>query len=86
MDIIKMDLMIGILGTIILLILFILNQIGKLNKGSFIYDLGNLIGGSLMVVYSLIIKSWPFLALNLVWAVFSLKDVIVYLVRKRGKK
>ncbi len=78
-----MDLIIGILGTIILLILFILNQIGKLNKGSFIYDFGNLIGGLLMVVYSSIIKSWPFLALNLVWAIFSLKDVIVYFLKTR---
>lgn len=69
-------LIIGSLGALILLIFFILNQIGKVDKESFSYDLANFTGGLLMVIYAAMIESWPFLFLNAIWMLFSLRDVI----------
>lgn len=71
-----MELIIGITGMSLILIAFLLNQIGKWNKKSFIYDFVNFLGSGLLCVYAFLINSWPFLILNLVWAVYSLKDVL----------
>lgn len=68
--------LIGIFGAAIILIFFILNESHKISADSFSYDLWNLIGSILLCIYAYLLSSWPFLILNLVWAAFSLKDVI----------
>lgn len=67
---------IGAIGATMILIAFALNQLHKWKEDYFIYDLFNFIGGTLMVIYALILESWPFAVLNLVWAILSLRDVI----------
>ena len=68
---------IGIIGAAIILICFLLNQFHKLNRDSFIYDFCNLIGSTILIYYAYLIWSVPFMVLNGVWAVVSLKDVIM---------
>lgn len=67
---------------------FLLNQIGKVDKDDFSYDLLNAMGAGLLILYAFLIKSWPFFVLNLIWALISAKDVIVDVkkTRKKNKK
>ena len=55
---------------------FLLNQLGRWQTTDFEYDFINLIGSAILAVYAWQIGSFPFLVLFLVWAVFSLKDVV----------
>lgn len=73
---------IGIFGAIIVLASYFYNQTGKLSTKSYVYDLANLIGSSILVVYALIIGSFPFAILNFIWAGISLKDVFRALKRQ----
>lgn len=75
MDIVQL---IGICGAGTVLIFFGLNQFGRLTSGSLVYDLGNAVGGTLLVVFAYLTDSMPFLVLNGVWALVSWKDVLTY--------
>lgn len=75
---------IGILGATGVLIAFVKNQLHQWRDTSLRYDLLNLIGSVLLVVYAYLLASWPFLILNAVWATVSLRDVITG-IRKKGK-
>jgi len=70
---------IGATGAGLILIGFVLNQIGKLSTEDLSYDVINLIGGGLLLYYSWLLASIPFFVLNLVWFGVSLKDVITTL-------
>jgi len=67
---------------------FILNQIGKIDKDDFSYDLLNALGAGILILYAFLIKSWPFFVLNFIWALISVKDVIMDIkkTRKKNKK
>ena len=71
-----MTTLIGIGGAIIILIFFLLNQVHKIGRDDRWYDIGNVIGSLLLVTYAYLIMSIPFLILNTVWLVVSLKDAI----------
>lgn len=70
--------LIGTTGAALILILFLLNQFNKIKNNNFWYDFGNFVGSTLLVVYAYLLSSYPFLVLNLIWALFSLKDVVNY--------
>ena len=74
---------IGTIGAIFVLIGFVLNEFGKLTAQSFIYDLLNLIGSTLLLWYGLELSAWPFVFINSVWLLVSLRDVIKGLVRNK---
>lgn len=67
---------IGATGAGIILIFFILNEIHKISTDNVWYDLGNFFGSFLLVIYAYLLGSIPFLILNAVWAIFSLKEVV----------
>ncbi|MEM0231473.1 MAG: hypothetical protein QXW00_03610 [Candidatus Woesearchaeota archaeon] len=67
---------IGFLGMATILIAFLLNQKGIWNSTSLKYDLSNLAGAIMLMIYASHLKSYPFLILNCIWALASLKDVI----------
>lgn len=66
----------GIIGAGIILFAFLLNQINKLKNDDFVYDLLNFIGGLLLVAYAIVTGAIPFIILNSVWLVVSLRDLI----------
>lgn len=74
--------LIGIAGAFMLLLSFIMNQAHIWKDTNLIYDLVNFFGSSLLVVYGLLIHGYPFVALNGVWAVVSLRDVFIDLRKK----
>lgn len=71
-----MEILIGTIGATIILIGFLLNQFGKLDKDDFRYDLINTIGSIFLILYALILSSIPFIILNTVWGLVSLRDLI----------
>ena len=66
---------IGSIGALLILVGFVMNQTHKWKDTSLKYDLINFLGGILLVLYAYLFKSYPFLVLNFVWMVVSLKDV-----------
>jgi hypothetical protein len=84
-----MPLAIGIIGALLSLYAFIMLQSNIWKNDDLRYDLLNFIGSALLLAYSLMSKVYPFAVLNTVWAVLSLKDVIIDLRRmglqKRSK-
>ena len=73
----------GTIGALIVINAFIQNQIGKWKAENFYYDLSNFVGSTILFVYALFIRSYPFIVLNLVWASISLKDVVNDIKRSR---
>lgn len=74
MDII---LIIGIFGSIVTLVAFILNQINKWSSERRSYDAANFIGAALLLIYAISTKSYPFILTNSIWALLSLKDLLI---------
>lgn len=79
---------IGTSGALIILIAFIMNQIKKWEDDYLIYDFFNFVGSLLLVIYAIILSSYPFLVLNFIWAAVSFRDIIVNLKRNKtsGKR
>ena len=75
-----MFLLIGFIGMVIILGAYLAEQTGKLKKTDFSYDFLNLIGSLALVAYAWSGQAWPFLILNSVWALFSLKEVVKDLI------
>lgn len=75
----------GFSGMFLILFAFIMNQINKWKGDFIIYDAFNSIGSFLLIIYAIMISSYPFLILNIVWFVVSIRDVLLDL-RKTKKK
>lgn len=73
---------IGIIGALIILYTFVMNQLEKLSADSFRYDFLNLVGSAILVYYAFALGSLPFLIINGVWMLLSLKDVVYGVFRK----
>ncbi len=63
---------IGSIGVTLLLIAFTLNLLKKLEAGSKIYLLLNVVGAGLACLSSYLIAFWPFVILEGVWTLSSL--------------
>lgn len=72
----------GVIGMALILLAFILSQMGEWEDTELRYDLTNLIGSGLMVYYAYTLDSIPFLILNAVWALVSFRDVCYDIKRK----
>jgi len=70
-------LILGILGAALILTAFILDQTHVWKDTDLIYDVVNLAGSSLLLYYGAVSGTWPFVILNSVWALVSLRDVFI---------
>lgn len=71
----------GTIGAFLILLAFILQQRHVWEAEDLKYDGVNLIGGLCLVIYAVMLKSYPFLILNGVWAIISLRDVVQDILR-----
>lgn len=76
---------IGIVGMMLILIAFFQVQRHAWSQDSLKYDIVNFIGSSLLVFYAVTGGAWPFVILNGVWALYSLKDIIADITTKKRK-
>lgn len=67
---------VGVTGAFIILVTFILNQSGKWSAQTRSYDIANAVGSLILVGYAFLLQSIPFVILNGVWFVVSLRDVL----------
>jgi hypothetical protein len=75
--------LIGYAGSIIVLVLFGLNQLDRLSSKSIWYDSLNVLGSIMLGVYSIYYETWPFLILNVVWGLIAARDVVKTLLSKK---
>ena len=67
---------IGTIGASIILLYFVLNELGRVKVESLSYNLWNALGSVLLLVYTFVIASWPFFVLNIVWLGVSLRGIL----------
>lgn len=72
---------IGSIGVMMMLVVFILNIADKLSNDSPFYILMNLIGSTLACIASIMIKYIPFVILEGTWAIISSWALYVYFTR-----
>jgi hypothetical protein len=65
------SLLLGILGTGLILIAFVLEEMKKLTPKDRAYQAINAIGSAFLIYYAILLGSWPFIILNFVWCAFS---------------
>ena len=73
----------GTIGVLQILLAYFLNVIGKLSSKSLAFILLNLIGASMACFASVLLKYWPFIVLEGVWALVSLYSFINYLSKPK---
>ena len=66
---------IGIIGMVLVLTAYTLNQLGKLDDEHVVYDGMNFLGALLLMVYAFAIEGWPFFMLNAVWGAVAGHDL-----------
>lgn len=78
---------VGIVGMILILLAFMMEQTNRWKNNDLKYDLTNLCGSFLLVIYAISGSAWPFFILNFVWGLVSLRDVVADLriLRKKTK-
>ena len=77
-------LVIGVLGAGLLLVAFMANEFDWLEEKTYVFQWLNVFGAGLLVWYSYLISSWPFVILEGVWTLASLRGV--WLLAKQAKK
>ena len=73
----------GTIGVLQILLAYFLNVIGRVTSKSLAFILLNLIGASMACFASVLLKYWPFIVLEGVWALVSLYSFINYLSKPR---
>jgi hypothetical protein len=62
------NLIIGIIGMILILMAFILDEfVDKFNQNTLQYNLTNILGSGLLTYYAYTLNSVPFIILNIAW-------------------
>ena len=69
---------IGFIGVFQILLAYILNVIGKLEKNDLAFILLNLIGAGMACLASILMEYLPFILLEGVWALVSLFSLLKY--------
>jgi len=77
---------IGIIGMALILLAFLLNQLGKWKNEYLIYDFTNLVGSILLFYYAVALDSLPFMIINVVWGIVSLRDVFLDINRNSHRR
>ena len=67
-----------------ILIAFILDEFyKKFNQDTIAYNSFNIIGSGLLAYYSIAIKGWPFLVLNVVWFSVAAYKLIKIVIKRK---
>jgi hypothetical protein len=66
----------GVIGSALVLIGFVGNRLRYWQSDSQLYVGMNALGSLVLVTYSVMIESWPFVVLNVVWLLFSINGLL----------
>jgi len=67
--------LVGMIGASLVLAGFVGNRLKYVQSDSHSYVVINAVGSLVLVGYSIVIESYPFVALNVVWLLFSVNDL-----------
>jgi len=70
---------IGFIGIFLILLAYILNELGKTTNKNLLFILLNLLGASIACLASVLLNYMPFIILEGVWAIVSFSSLIKYL-------
>lgn len=73
----------GIIGAVLVLFAFVMNELNRWKSTWLRYDFVNFVGSAFLVWYGLLIHGYPFVVLNAIWALVSLRDVFLDLKKKK---
>lgn len=76
----------GVAGASCVLFGFYRTSIGKWSGKSFWYELDNLVGASLLIIYQLSIGAYVTLVLNVTWVIVAFKGITSIAQRRRGAR
>ncbi|HTB49230.1 MAG TPA: hypothetical protein VK712_04055 [Verrucomicrobiae bacterium] len=76
---------VGITGCILILFVFYRTSIGRWTGKSLWYELDNLLGATLLIIYSYEKTAYVNIALNLVWAIVAFRGVSSIAKRRQRK-
>lgn len=76
----------GLVGASCILLGFYRTSIGKWTGKSFWYELDNLIGASLLIIYQLSIGAYVTLVLNVTWVIVAFAGITSIAQRRRGMR
>lgn len=82
-----MEHIIGFVGTILVLLAYLLLSLKKISADSVSYQGMNFLGAALLVAYAIILTAWASVLLNVVWgliAVFALIKLGIALRKKNA--
>jgi hypothetical protein len=66
----------GVVGSGLVLLAFFMLEFGRWSKESVWYDILNAVGAVMLIWYSYLLDSIPFILLNLAWLLVSVKDLL----------
>jgi membrane-bound ClpP family serine protease len=76
----------GVVGATCILLGFYRTSIGKWTGKSFWYELDNLVGASLLIIYQLSIGAYVTLVLNVTWVIVAFVGITSIAQRRRGTR
>jgi hypothetical protein len=76
-------LILGIIGSVLSLWVFFLNQIGTLSAKNIWYDSINALGALFLLIFAIREEVWPFVITNAVWFSVSFIDVLKWIFKKK---
>ena len=77
---------IGVVGALLILLGFYRISIGKWTGRSLWYELDNLFGAILILIYQLHFRVYISVVLNVIWAIVAFRGVVSYRERRRKRK
>lgn len=81
-----MEHIIGFIGTVLVLLAYLLLSTKRIQSDSVSYQGLNLVGAVLLIIYAVVLTAWANVLLNVVWgfiAIFALGKLYVALRRKK---
>ena len=76
----------GLCGASCILLGFYRTSAGKWTGKSLWYELDNLLGASLLIVYQLSVGSYVTVVLNVIWVIVAINGITSIAQRRRGRR
>jgi hypothetical protein len=73
--------LIGFVGACLILLGFYRTSIGRWKNKSFWYELDNLVGALLVIIYQVHLQAYISVALNIIWAIIAFKGLTSFAER-----
>ena len=77
---------IGILGMVMIVIAFLLEEFSTYTQNTKIYNLFNIVGSAFLIYYGISLQGWPFVVLNSIWFVAAFIKLMNVMAKSKNIK